>query len=281
MDEPTWPSSEPAMLAEGRNRPPDALPYEIGWRLCGATVGLGLTFAIACLVVGFLALRLLMAAESVGLLPTALLTHALQTFGIRWAPFILSVFSLLFYGGFFLGIWIVVHRTAGFTWQSLGWRAAPWRAYLLIPPVYVATLFCAGLALSLEAAMIFHGQINQINNPKNNPQQAVFGVAAHPSLAEVVLLFVSIAVVAPLVEELVFRGMLFQLLRRSLPLWAAVILSALVFALLHLIPVLIPTLFLFGVALALVFHYTRSLYCSICLHMLINTVAVIVIVLRP
>jgi membrane protease YdiL (CAAX protease family) len=100
-------------------------------------------------------------------------------------------------------------------------------------------------------------------------------------VGEFLLLFLAVAIVAPLVEELVFRGMLFQLLRRPLPLWGAVGLSAFVFAIAHAIPVLLPTFFLSGVALALVFHHTRSLYCSTFLHVLVNTVAVVAIVTRP
>jgi membrane protease YdiL (CAAX protease family) len=257
------------------------MPSAWGWRVFASAVVLGLVLAVACLAAGLLAYRLLTTAESMRLLPAHVLTNALRTIGIRWAPFTLSVISLLVYGGFFLGVWIVVRRTAGLTWASLGWRAASLRAYLLIPPVYIATVICSGLALGIEAALFFHGHLDQITNPKNDPQQAEFGAFAHPSVGEFLLLFLAVAIVAPLVEELVFRGMLFQLLRRPLPLWGAVVLSAFVFAGAHAIPVLLPTLFLFGVALALVFHYTRSLYCSTFLHVLINTVAVVTIVTRP
>ncbi len=268
LPEPDWTGSE---------QPTAVPPAALKWRVLGAAVGLGLVLAIACLVVGLLALHLLATAESLHLLPTHLLSKALLSIDIRWAPFTLSLESLLFYGGFFLGVRTVVRRTPGLTWASLGWRPAPLGAYLLIPPIYIGTLFCSGVGLAIEAALFFHGHLNQINNP----QQAALGVAVHPSPAELLLLFLAIAVVGPIVEELVFRGLLFQLLRRHLPLWGAAILSALIFAALHVIPVLLPVLFVFGVALALVFHYTRSLYCSTLLHMLINTVAVVVIVTRP
>ncbi len=265
----------------GSGRATAVPPAALSWRVFGAAVGLGLVLAVVCLVVGLLALHLLATAESMRLLPNRLLSNALLRIGIRWAPFTLSFESLLFYGGFFLGVWIVVRRTRRLTWASLGWRPAPMGAYLLIPPIYLATLFCSGVALAIEAALFFHGRVDQINNPRLNPQQANLGVAVHPSAGELLLLFLALAVVGPIVEELVFRGLLFQLLRRHLPLWCAAILSALIFAVLHFIPVLLPALFIFGVVLALVFHYTRSLNCSILLHMLINAVAVVLIVTRP
>ncbi len=270
--EPDWSGSE---------QPTAVPPAALSWRVFGAAVGLWLAVAIACFVVGYLALQLLATAESLHLLPTRLLYNALGSIGIRWAPFWLGLESLLVYGGFFLGVRIVVRRTPGLTWASLGWRPAPLGAYLLVPPIYLATLFCSGVALAIEAALFFHGRVDQLNNPHTNPQQAALSVAAHPSAGELLLLFLAMAVVGPIVEELVFRALLFQVLRRHLPLWGAAMLSALIFAVLHFIPVLLPALFIFGVVLALVFHYTRSLYCSALLHMLINAVAVVLIVTRP
>lgn len=280
MIEPTRPTPLPDASMESRGQITSAARFLLSWRVFGGGVAFGLVCAVATLALGILALKLLSTAESIGLLPRQMLSNALQVVGIRWGPFTLSAISVLFYGGFSFGLWIVVRRMAGATWASFGGRAAPLWAYLLVSSIYIAIVICSAIALSIEATLFFHGHVSQINNPKNNAQQAVLSVATHPSVAEFLLLFFSLAVVGPVVEEVVFRGMLFQLLRRQLPLWAAVTLSAVIFAVLHAIPILLPTLFIFGVALALVFHYTRSLYCSMFLHMLINTIAVIEIT-RP
>ena len=74
-----------------------------------------------------------------------------------------------------------------------------------------------------------------------------------------------------------FRGFLYRLLHKRLPTWAAVPISAAVFAVAHGMPVLIPILFYLGVVFALVVEHTRSLYCSMILHALQNSVALYVL----
>lgn len=88
-----------------------------------------------------------------------------------------------------------------------------------------------------------------------------------------------IVLVAPLAEEVVFRGLLFQgfLQRMSLPL--AVILSSLLFALPHFPGGLLtlPLLFIFGAVLALLYWRTESIWPPILLHALNNALALVVI----
>jgi membrane protease YdiL (CAAX protease family) len=80
------------------------------------------------------------------------------------------------------------------------------------------------------------------------------------------------------VEETVFRGVLYQWLRKSLPVWAAAGISAAIFAAAHAIPTLFPWLFVTGLALAFVFEYGGTLYCSMLLHGLINGVNVAMLI---
>jgi membrane protease YdiL (CAAX protease family) len=88
------------------------------------------------------------------------------------------------------------------------------------------------------------------------------------------------AVAAPICEEIFFRGMLFRLLRTRVPLWAAVLASAVAFGLAHASPAvslaLLPTFMFMGIVLALVYVRTGWLTNSILLHGLSNAVATIV-----
>jgi membrane protease YdiL (CAAX protease family) len=88
------------------------------------------------------------------------------------------------------------------------------------------------------------------------------------------------AVAAPICEEIFFRGMLFRLLRTRVPLWAAVLVSAVAFGLAHASPAvslaLLPTFMFMGIVLALVYVRTGWLTNSILLHGLSNAVATIV-----
>jgi membrane protease YdiL (CAAX protease family) len=87
--------------------------------------------------------------------------------------------------------------------------------------------------------------------------------------------FFAIAIAAPLVEELLFRGLLQNTLARHLPIWGAIILSSLLFALVHLQPYAIPGLMSLGIAFGYLYHRTGSLRTNIMLHMVNNAIALI------
>jgi uncharacterized protein len=87
--------------------------------------------------------------------------------------------------------------------------------------------------------------------------------------------FFAIAIAAPLVEELLFRGFMQNALARYLPIWGAIILSSLLFALVHLQFYAIPGLMSLGIAFGYLYHRTGSLRTNIMLHMANNAVALI------
>jgi membrane protease YdiL (CAAX protease family) len=79
------------------------------------------------------------------------------------------------------------------------------------------------------------------------------------------------AVFAPLVEEIFFRGFLFQGFRARYGWVTALVLSSAIFAVAHLdLVVLIPT-FILGCLLAYVYHRSNSIWPGIILHFLVNS----------
>lgn len=77
-------------------------------------------------------------------------------------------------------------------------------------------------------------------------------------------------VIAPLVEEIFFRGFLFQGFRQRYGWVAALLLSSFIFAAAHLDPVsFIPT-FVLGTVMAYVYHRSNSIWPGIILHFLNN-----------
>jgi membrane protease YdiL (CAAX protease family) len=79
------------------------------------------------------------------------------------------------------------------------------------------------------------------------------------------------AVMAPLVEEIFFRGFLFQGFRARYGWIISMLLSSSIFAVAHLDPAsLIPT-FILGNLLAYLYHRTNSIWPGVILHVLINT----------
>jgi membrane protease YdiL (CAAX protease family) len=100
-------------------------------------------------------------------------------------------------------------------------------------------------------------------------------------LGILVLALLVTAVAAPLCEEAFFRGMLFRLLRRRFPLWAAILLSAMAFGLAHASPTvsfaLLPVFVYMGIVLAAVYAWTGSLTNTVLLHGLNNAVGTVTV----
>ena len=83
--------------------------------------------------------------------------------------------------------------------------------------------------------------------------------------------FITGAVIAPIVEEIFFRGFLFQGFRQKYGWMPAVFLSSAIFGAAHLDPVsLIPT-FVLGCVLAYVYHRSNSVWPGILFHAAINS----------
>src|SRR6266571_502498 len=91
----------------------------------------------------------------------------------------------------------------------------------------------------------------------------------------------SAALAAPICEEVFFRGMLFRLLWTRVPLWAAVLLSAIAFGLAHASPAvsaaLLPTFMYMGTVLAVIYVRTGWLTNTILLHGLSNAIATVLV----
>ena len=110
------------------------------------------------------------------------------------------------------------------------------------------------------------------------------------SIASPPLLFMALSlilVIAPWLEEFLFRGILQSSLRHYFGAKAAVLLSSLGFALFHLAPsqgwgnlTLVATLFTFACFLGFVYERQRSLFASIALHSAFNAVSTIRILLE-
>ena len=78
---------------------------------------------------------------------------------------------------------------------------------------------------------------------------------------------------APVFEEFIFRGLIFQGLRRSFGLAAATLASAAIFALVHPVHAMVPV-FVMGALAALVYERTKMLAAPMTVHAIYNAVVV-------
>ena len=83
-------------------------------------------------------------------------------------------------------------------------------------------------------------------------------------------LILALVVVAPLVEEIFFRGFLFQGFRKQYGWKVAMLLSSAVFAAAHLDPVAFIPTFVLGIVFSYVYHRSNSVWPGVIFHFLVN-----------
>jgi membrane protease YdiL (CAAX protease family) len=137
----------------------------------------------------------------------------------------------------------------------------------------------AGMGLQIAIAIVTAPLIVWIW-PDGPPSQSVAEVAeSSETLIEQLLVLMVVAVGAPIIEEMIFRGMLLSILARSLSRWPAILVSAAVFSAVHLFDpnaiAVIPGLFLLGIALGWAAMKRGDLSLAIALHSGINLLAAI------
>jgi len=86
----------------------------------------------------------------------------------------------------------------------------------------------------------------------------------------VFVVLMTAALVAPFVEEVLFRGALLRAFRKAFGVPLAVIASSLLFAFVHIGPIQITYAFLIGVVLCVVRLRSGSLWCTIAMHIAFN-----------
>ena len=87
---------------------------------------------------------------------------------------------------------------------------------------------------------------------------------------------ISVAIMAPLVEELLFRGAIEgHLLRQGKKPWVAILISSLIFGLIHINPAQVPFAFAIGAVFGWLYYRTDSMVPGIIGHFINNSIACI------
>jgi membrane protease YdiL (CAAX protease family) len=136
---------------------------------------------------------------------------------------------------------------------------------------HVILALVAWLVGSTTAVAVTALLVPLMGQPQSNAEQAL-SLGSDPFFLAVMVL--TVCLVGPLAEELLFRGALLGWLLGWCPGPVAVGISAALFAGVHLIPTLLPFLFVLGVAAGLVRWLTGSTFNSLVVHVCQNTLAV-------
>jgi CAAX protease family protein len=127
------------------------------------------------------------------------------------------------------------------------------------------------IVIAFVVYLVLAGLYTELVNPPQDKLPDQLGANESTLLAVFTGIFVIL--IAPFAEEFFFRGFLFQALRRSWGTWGGALGSALIFSAFHLEPSKFVQLAILGMALALLFDKTDSLWPCILLHALNNTLA--------
>ena len=147
---------------------------------------------------------------------------------------------------------------------DFGWRAVPFLRTL--PRVCGIYLLSWVINIAYAAFLYQHG----MTPPSTDVYTKLLG---HSTGVTLLLNLLLAGVLAPLIEETLFRGLIFGSLRKYCGKWTAAVISAAIFSGLHFqLYGFIPR-FILGIALVYLFDKYKSLYPSMALHSLNNIIA--------
>jgi membrane protease YdiL (CAAX protease family) len=177
-------------------------------------------------------------------------------FGLTIDPSVVIIFGTLL---LLIPAWYFTIFKYGATWADLGLRRFQPRA---------VGLGCGLMLLSLLFNLVYAYIL------------AIFNLEIQPDIAQMfdntglpLVLLVGGAIVAPLVEEIFFRGFVFAGLRNRWDWKKAAVTSAGLFALAHILPTSILPILILGLIFAFLYQVSGSIWPAIFMHILTNSIA--------
>lgn len=188
---------------------------------------------------------------SLELITTTLLTYG-QDFSVTQQTVVLCL-RLVELIGFMLLIWkCQVH-------ESLGLSKPNQAAWIVFFKVSALCLLVVGLLYVVHPSLFAYVQL--------------------PTWLYGMMGLLLMVILAPIVEEIIFRGLLYRMLRERWGVWVSVLVSAAFFSLVHHGLLLSPQL-IGGIIFALAYEWSRSLWVAIGLHMGANAAVYMLSVLN-
>ena len=174
-------------------------------------------------------------------------------------------------------VWAYAALAAWLTWQVRRRRVSIWRLLGSRPEGYdwllTAGILAAAVIFSFGSAMLISALLSYVG--PGWPESFV-GADGWLNEGPAVFLLVIVLVVAPVIEEVLFRGVMLHRIAVKWGLGPAIVVSSAVFGLLHVNFVGVGVL---GIVMALLYVRTRTLIVPIACHVLNNAVAVSLVIL--
>ncbi|AIF42918.1 CPBP family intramembrane glutamic endopeptidase [Virgibacillus sp. SK37] len=190
-------------------------------------------------------------------------------------PIYLSWFENDLYAGTFLGltmavilvlgVYFIAIRPKKLSWSEVGIKPFAKKDWKIII-IYSVILMVGAVLIVVLTSLIG----NTYENSKTEAMQQ------NVTFFSLLIAFISAAVISPLYEEIFYRGFLYRWLRTRIGLNGAILLSSLIFTVIH-IPTYnaMPVNFFSGIIFALAYERTDSIWPSVIIHGLTNGIMVL------
>ncbi len=166
--------------------------------------------------------------------------------------------------------WFKKYRTSK---RDIGLTRLPrWMDISLAPAGFIVYFLCSASLVYIVGLLIPSFDLNQVQET---------GFKDITQYHEYILAFATLIIIAPVAEEVLFRGYLYGKLRTVVPVWVAVLITSGLFGVVHGQLNVAVDVFALGVVLCILREVTGSIWTGILLHMLKNSVAFYVLFINP
>lgn len=207
--------------------------------------------------------------------------YALDSFGISFNEVdktvlntVLSAVVYVLALAIIIGVpwWLKKYRT---TKQDIGLTRLPsWMDIGLAPAGFIIYFLGSALLAYIVGILIPAIDMKQV-------QTTGFDSSDFLHYYEYWLTFITLIVIAPIAEEIVFRGYLYGKLRKIIPMWAAIFITSLLFGAVHGQWNVAIDVFVLSLVLCSLREVTGNIWAGILLHMLKNGLAFYLLFINP
>lgn len=234
--------------------------WAVFWRVLGLVTWVIIGFVLASLLVVLVSQVLVLLGAPLGRLNESVINTA-----AAGLVYLLSALIVI-------GVPQVIRRMMA-TREDMGIRRLPtWRDIALAPVAFVAYFIVSGIVTSIVSTVVPGFDINEVQD---------VGFADLTHAYEYFLAFLTLVVLAPVAEELLFRGYLYGKLRQWVVIWLAALITSVVFGVVHGQWNVGLDVFVLSLVMCGLREMTGSIWAGMLLHMLKNGLAFYLLFINP
>jgi membrane protease YdiL (CAAX protease family) len=159
-------------------------------------------------------------------------------------------------------------RRRGYSWKQVGLQSPA--------PGWIMTSFIIGVLVIPVSGLIALAIQLLLGQPLTNPQIPFLAPEGFTWLGAIGMLLLG-GIIAPFAEELYFRGIIYAWLRQKWGIWVAMLISSLIFGLLHGEASIAGAAFVLGIVLAWSYERSDSLLSPILIHIINNSFKIVLL----